>query len=501
MMKALEQHGERADRALEHASFIQQMAEKFGTSAEQAGRGARPLADLPALTGFEKNVRAGLETTYIPERHFQFMEQVSNAMAPRDYGVIEQAARKSLEVWKPLVTLTRPEFWVRNWAWSKFIQGAYGNVDPANDARGLALVTGSAPREVYKDFPQIGPVTQEALRREFIRNRIIGPSRALDIGQAGSIGKALGPRYQRIEDGLRASYATHLLRKGATMEEAADGVRNLMFNYGPEAFTPGIQNLRQKWFPFAAWAINIPKLTGRTLGERPGAVGILGTLAGDVNRAVGLDPRDEANLGKTFAERGGFATAPADASGNVRGVTFSPMGLTDPNQWGPRPYHKGPLGPVQGQADAAISMTHPLANLIAQLSTGRNFLGGYQYGEGPVRLPAWSRVLAGKVPGVHIDSTTGQPYGPWRLAQTLQLVGPVPNVFYDIQDPREQAQRSAIKALTAIPFTRTNVYENEKWARRDARADTMAAREKRSGRPPKAEQRFLRKLEREAVTR
>lgn len=491
MLRALEQHGERADRALEHGTFLQFMAEN---RAVPAGPGTRPLSELPVLSGFEKNTKAALAAKHFSEPDFRFMEQIARAYEPKSYNAIGHAARQSLNYWKPMVTLLRPEFWVRNWAWSKFIQGAYGNLDPRNDAAGISLVTATHPEAVHR-FAATGPVTERALRDEFIRNRIIGGSRAMDIGRGGPVGGGLGPAYQAGEDALRASYAVHLLRRGKTMEETALGVKNLMFNYGPEAFTPFLQNVRGVGAPFLAWAVNIPKLTGRALGERPGsAFGALGTLAGDVQQAAGIGPEDRAAMGKTLSERGGFAYSQPDAEGWMQGLTYSPIGFGDVNQWFPRPYHEGPLGPAQGPADAAMTSLNPGASALASLMTGRNFLGGYQYREGvPVRLPSWTAALAGAVPGIQIEPTSGQPYGDWRIAQALQLAGPVPNIPFDIGDPRWSVQMSAIKAITGIPLTRVNPERERRYQKLGERAQREEERGQKKG-----TRRFIRRLEQEA---
>lgn len=491
--KALEMHGERMDRALEHGGIFQDFAARFKVAPGTPG--ARPMSEIEgAFTGFNKNAAARLQRTWIPEGQLDFLKQVHQASAPQNYGLLSHMARQSLQYWKPMVTLVRPEFWARNWAWSKFIQGAYGNVDPLNDAFGVSIVTQNNPAKLWDDMPGIPAMTQEQLREEFIRNRIIGASKAVDIGMAG-IGHTVGPAYQRVEDALRASYARHLLRGGATMDEAARKVQQLMINYGPEAFTPLLNSIRRDWVPFASWSWNIPKIAGRTLGERPAAYGSLGALAGDVNSAVGLEPKDQAHMGKGFAERGGFALGPPDERGNVRGLTYSPIGFYDVQQWGPRPYHEGPLPDnLQGQADALTTMLRPELSGLASQVAGRNFLGGYNYDESkPVRLPTWAKYLQGKVPGIEVEPISGQPYGNWRLAEALKLAGPVPSMLGDLPESNEKARMSVMKFMTGLPLTSTNVNKNKRQERKTAKAER---RDKKEARHQK--RKFARNLRKEA---
>ena len=133
-----------------HLKMIRIIAERYGKRPQSpqeierlTGKGWRFLKDIEQgpLGGFEAEVGSKLGRFMVPPDMLDELKLMSKAASPfRDPDAFEWF-RKGTNYWKPMVTVIRPGFWIRNFAHSKYAMSLHGAVDPLNDLAGLRIAS------------------------------------------------------------------------------------------------------------------------------------------------------------------------------------------------------------------------------------------------------------------------------------------------------------------------------------------------------------------------
>jgi len=457
--EALESHVNAMSRAHADAFIIRAIAHKWGIPNEQAPAGFRRLSDMGILSGFDEATErtlSGFSVSPDVERTIKALAAISDTEPRTGIG---RAVESALRLWRPIVTVVRPEFHIRNFLWSKYIQAELGNVNPMNDAMGISTVLGRK----FGPAPDVAPpfllngktyngLTWPEVKRLFVQHRILSAGRMEEIGK--TFLKGPGKAYQGLEDYLRASWAWYNLGKGSELSEAARSVGTVMFNYGWESMTHLESLLRRGIVPFMGWGKNIPRLAGRVMGEHPSTMANLGRLQETGERRLGMTEEDREIMDPSYRTRGGIPVSYDPETGKLRYLGYQWVGITDPGQYSPTGERSTKtLGKAVGPLEGMVSNVNPLGQGIYELTTGRNPMTGI-YGKGTVELPSYAKLLVGKVPGIELME--GRPIGPKALDLALRLAGPLPNVPFDLRDKEWARWARGFRTLTGVP-----IYESD----------------------------------------
>ena len=481
-------YGLARDRALAHAWTVREVLNdplivRTKNSAPQGwipigvrGKDTSKEALAGLLSAFEDDVATQLRGKYVSPETFRFLEYQQTPYIANAYRGLGKVLPTINHAFKPWVTIIRPEFWTRNFAWSLYAQTSRGNWDPANYLLGAATAFRRGGNQIV-EAGRYGRKTMDEVYGMFVKNRIINGAESsliagTDAFRQGKLMSELGANYQGIEDALRAAYGWHLLRQGKTLREIQKEVRNVMFNYGPESMTNFDRWFRDVGMPFWGWTRAIPRLTGRDFGERPQALGRLAQFQDAMFTQADMKPEDEALLRRQpdMSERLGFPVGrPGTGPGSpIQVGNLSSIGYTDLSQWALRSGHESDvIGPFIGILDAFMANTGPLTSALYSIPTARRANSGSEI-RATQQVPQWAADVG--LPGVTRDPETGYATAPGIIDIGLRSIPNVPNLPSNLMSRDLGAQEAGRKWLTGWPVQTRSM---DQLRRRDAVADRV----------------------------
>lgn len=462
LLRAFEMKGKQTARSVANARALQEVAGRFGVSAQEAGPGWRKLSDLGVLQGFTKEAKQGvpglvrhgaelpklpLSDAYVDPEVFRYLDEFTRETSPAKIPLLSGFLRK----WKPLVTTVNPQFVSRNFQWNAIIGWIRGNKDPRNWTDAAELLSRASPLNRVRGLR----LTNDELRVEMLKNGVIGQGTMAEFGSSGRrilrglekvspgrISRAGTRLNQAGEDLSRAAFYLAMRRRGLGELEAAKQVALTYFDYGRDALSPFLGGLRESAVPFVVWTRNILPLTFRSLIENPSAFAGLGAVGRESARAAGLAPENRARLGPEFKETTAI-TMKGEKPGRFNAIPLSQVGYFDVSRAlsDPRKFAMTQLSPL-------VSGPLEVAGIIKNAFTGKD-------SNDIVELPP----IAGKFAQLNPEAAKkigiryaqdGRAVGPQWMNTILRTGGPLGTTVFDLWSDDPKARLRVARWLTGV---------------------------------------------------
>lgn len=408
--------GAQNDKAVMHAKIIRDLDRKFGKNLMPGEQPIGSIRGIPA--GFDDETKKYLMKRSLPPELHEVVSRLNQTFAPEEWGKKSEYIRQVNDFFRK-TALFSPGFLSRNMQ-NNIIQTAiFGNANP--------LDIGKTWKPAYdlrwKMFrgQRLTPAETADLK-EMIENGILSRgyiAKETGGGKFDAAFRGMRRLNTAAEDVSRMSFYKYLREKGMAPYEAGQRVNQVLFNYSPTFQSRGFKAVRRHVMPFINWQTNIPQLAVRTAVERPGSLGVVGTIRARLNEHNATPEaykklpdymRNElatAIAKDTWLMPQGFGTSDVGGQMSAVGEDAQALGpvaenLAKGGQLKLPPY-RDLLHQNSAIAGQLASMSYPQWSLLYSSVTGKDPFTGNQ-------ITDWRKYLAGKVPALRIPTLAKEIY-------------------------------------------------------------------------------------------
>lgn len=393
--------GAQNDRAVMHGRIIRDLDRRFGRPLQAGEKPIGSIAGVPQ--GFDASMKQRLMSRSLPPELHEVVAKLNQTFQPEEWGKTSEFVRQMNDQFRKWA-LFSPGFISRNMQNNVIQSAMFGNRDPRNWAWAQGL------REKVRTGARLEPEEMAELKA-MIENGVLSRGYIARETGAGSKYDAAFKFMRRAntyaEDVSRMAFYRYSINKGLTPYQAGQEVNKVLFNYSPTFQSRGFKAARRHVMPFINWQSNIPQLAARTLIERPGSLGMVGSIRAKLNDANATPEAYEAlpNYMKeemataiakdTWLMPQGFGTS--DIGGQAAALAKdieAARGVGKNVLKGGRqefPEYKEMLRQPSAVAGQLASMSYPQWSVLYSAVSGFDPFTGQ-------KIMDWRKYLAGKVP-------------------------------------------------------------------------------------------------------